>query len=823
MRTLSLISTAFAALIMLFLNGTVCAQTIWHVDADAAAGGDGLSWATAFDDLQLALAAIQAGDEVWVAEGTYTPTVPDGDRTISFSFDDFVAIGLYGGFAGWETARDQRDWQANVTVLSGDLNDDDDPATPSTYDENSYHVITARRTDQLVVLDGFTDMSGNANGPSALEQNSGGGVYVTQGHLTINQCIFDSNIGNEGAGLATVEGNPLISNCEFTSNDSTREGGGLYVEDGFATLTDCRFTGNSAEKYGGGVYTDTSETTVTNCVFTENSSDYSGGGVYTESSDTTIVNCEFTSNTSVFVGGGLFDSEGFVSLEDCRFTENASEWAGGGVFTSLSDTTIVSCEFTSNRAIIYSRAEGGGVVNISGVISIFDSSFVDNSAEYLGGAVYCLDESDATIVGCTFSRNEAFGGGAIFHGRYDLCRISFCTFDDNVAEWEGGAVDTGMHGSVIIEDSVFRSNITDSIGGALHIWTAIDVSVANCLFHANTAGATGGGLYLASETGTITGCEFEDNHAADSGGGLYNAGNATFADCVFAGNVAEMQGGGTASVSGDPLFVNCTWTENSTVNGEGGAFFNAEDEIPALVNCSIHNNSAATLGGGIYGEPSTTPLNLANSIIWSNTPDSINGAATVTYSNIEGGWPGTGNINVDPLFADSSGHLSPASPCIDAGDNSQVPIDVTEDLDGNPRFHDDPGAPDTGSGTAPLVDMGAFEYQGDSTGCVMSLDVVPNPLIAGRKARFTVSSAQPNQPTYLAYSVRGLGLTPVAPLNVTLDLRQPSQAGGMVLANGSGAAIWNLPIPGAASGREVLFQGAQVGQKSIVVGREVSR
>jgi hypothetical protein len=115
-------------------------------------------------------------------------------------------------------------------------------------------------------------------------------------------------------------------------------------------------------------------------------------------------------------------------------------------------------------------------------------------------------------------------------------------------------------------------------------------------------------------------------------------------------------------------------------------------------------------------------------------------SVTVAHSDIEGGqqgaWVGNcsltweeGNIDADPLFADPDGpdvdpgtwedndhHLSAGSPCIDAADNNAVPPGVTTDLDGNPRFVDDPGTPDCPHapgtcGTPPIVDMGAYEHQ----------------------------------------------------------------------------------------------------------------
>ncbi len=106
--------------------------------------------------------------------------------------------------------------------------------------------------------------------------------------------------------------------------------------------------------------------------------------------------------------------------------------------------------------------------------------------------------------------------------------------------------------------------------------------------------------------------------------------------------------------------------------------------------------------------------------MWGNIPDEIGGSQgtyVLTYSDVQGGWPGIGNIDADPLFVDpDSGdfRLMPGSPCNDAGDNTAVPVGITTDLDGNPRFVDDLGTIDTGNGDPPIVDRGAYEFQGTS-------------------------------------------------------------------------------------------------------------
>ncbi|MHC4770157.1 MAG: choice-of-anchor Q domain-containing protein, partial [Planctomycetota bacterium] len=84
---------------------------------------------------------------------------------------------------------------------------------------------------------------------------------------------------------------------------------------------------------------------------------------------------------------------------------------------------------------------------------------------------------------------------------------------------------------------------------------------------------------------------------------------------------------------------------------------------------------------------------------------------TVEYSDVQGGYAGPGNIDADPLFADADGRLGPGSPCIDAASNPAVPVGIEVDLDGNPRFVDDPCREDTGLGDLPIVDMGAYEFQ----------------------------------------------------------------------------------------------------------------
>ena len=142
--------------------------------------------------------------------------------------------------------------------------------------------------------------------------------------------------------------------------------------------------------------------------------------------------------------------------------------------------------------------------------------------------------------------------------------------------------------------------------------------------------------------------------------------------------------------------------------------YSLNTSVPTLTNCTLSGNFAGVEGGGLFATGSSSSF-LLNCIVWGNTGGALGGPGTFTvaYSNIEGGSTGAGNTDTDPLFVDAAGgnlRLSIGSPCIDAADNTAVPLGVTTDLDGNPRFVDDPATADTGIGTPPIVDMGAYEF-----------------------------------------------------------------------------------------------------------------
>ncbi len=247
-------------------------------------------------------------------------------------------------------------------------------------------------------------------------------------------------------------------------------------------------------------------------------------------------------------------------------------------------------------------------------------------------------------------------------------------------------------------------------------------TLINCTFSGNVVGDDGGGIFNYYSNPVLTGCRFLGNLADGYGGGFAEwGGTSTLTDCSFIGNTVPTfgsMGGGLAVMwQGRPKVTNGLFASNTAPVGGGIASWSGSVTV---TNCTVAANRATTGIGGVYGAATVT-----NSVAWGNTDPctacaienkQISVMASVNHSNIEG-WSGLragiGNVGTDPLFVDLAGgdyHVASGSPCVDAADNSAVPAGVITDLDGRPRFLDDPNVVDTGAGVAPIVDMGAYEF-----------------------------------------------------------------------------------------------------------------
>lgn len=220
---------------------------------------------------------------------------------------------MFGGFAGFETAVDQRDWKSNSTILSGEIG-------THSIDDNSYTVVYTKNVSAATVLDGFVITGGTANGTGSKGDISrcGAGWF---------------NDGTDG------ESSPTILNCLFTQNYG-RDGAALYncAKNGTTnpTIQNCRFTYNRADLDGGAIYNDGSNgicsPMIESCVFEQNEATY-GAGVLNVASQgeakPIIVNCDFVKNISYIRGGSIYnnrDDNGSSEpiVQNCRFADNVS-------------------------------------------------------------------------------------------------------------------------------------------------------------------------------------------------------------------------------------------------------------------------------------------------------------------------------------------------------------------------------------------------------------------------------------------------------------------------------------------------------------------
>ena len=238
--------------------------------------------------------------------------------------------------------------------------------------------------------------------------------------------------------------------------------------------------------------------------------------------------------------------------------------------------------------------------------------------------------------------------------------------------------------NAVFENLIVTDNST-AAGGGISIWRVSGPTLSNLIIQENTSEYYGGGLMIFTAVASVTDVTVSGNNCSTD----------------------ESYGGGIIINNSEVTLTNVTVTDNTASFG-GGIFI--LDTDAALINLTVRGNTATALGGGLFVGPNTNPM-LTNSIIWGNDPTQIQGfgTPTITYSDIQGGWEGDGNIDTDPLFVDADNGdytLQQESPCIDAG---------TADIDGD-------GNEDITNyfGTAP--DMGAYEFYIAITGLQYTIE-----------------------------------------------------------------------------------------------------
>ena len=369
------------------------ANAIIYVNANATGANNGTSWEDAYTDLQDAIAVSEATDQIWTAAGTYQPTAGT-NRTISFVLPEGVR--LYGGFAGVETSLEQRDVEANVTELSGDIGTLDDNT------DNSYVVVDISGTSDSI-LDGFVITDAYNDQRSS---NIGGGILSRDGSATLANLTISDNIAGDGAGIAANSSELQISNVVLSNNSVIRDGGGYYSRNGNSTLSDVTFISNSAGDRGGAIYYNNSNDVFTNIEFNSNRAE-SGGAVFNSSRDLELSDSSFFNNSATEDGGAIFNtSNGNPNLTNLNFVSNTAINDGGAIFNDGGSPVIIDAVFADNIA-----NSSGGAFYSSGNHTVANSLFTGNVG-FFGGAIFSSDNS-STVVNSTFSDNTGRNSGAL--------------------------------------------------------------------------------------------------------------------------------------------------------------------------------------------------------------------------------------------------------------------------------------------------------------------------------------------------------------------------------------------------------------------------
>jgi len=415
--------------------------------------------------------------------------------------------------------------------------------------------------------------------------------------------------------------------------------------------------------------------------------------------------------------GGAIQNRGNLTVENCMFTDNTGDY--GAVITNRGDhvtvprAVIINSHFENNT--ITTGTSGGALYNYVAEMMVEGCTFINNSANNMGGAIYSYYEGSLTVRDSTFIRNSAENSGGAIHTEHGTARVTDSVFTENSAS-AGGAVFSCARSDLVVNGSSFRSNHAVT-GGA--IWSAGNITVTGSSF-SDTADTFGGSLFLAQcdtgDTAYISGSVFNGS-SARYGGAISADGsmnlffflvNSTFTGntawyggalflqyviahvegCSFHANRAEEHAGAIRNNYGNLTVRNSTFTDNSAYYGAGAVgslFANLAD----IGNSTFTGNRAETwhLGSAVLSYYTRTLVNFCRIV---NNPDADVYCEAGEGVDARYNWWGSNNPDFQELTAGDVTHdpwmiltvwADPAS--VNASGTSPITADLRRDSDGN--------------------------------------------------------------------------------------------------------------------------------------------
>ena len=326
--------------ICISLSWTLSAQgAVWYVGKNNQGGKAGVSWGTAFNTIQEGVdAAFNAGGgDVWVRAAIY-----DEQRSLDPAGALIMRenVHLYGGFAGHEVNRKQRDWRSNETTIDG---------SRARGEAAAYHVVIGSSNS---TLDGFIVTGGAAYGDPA---------YNDPPVNTPERC---------GGGMYNSGSSPSVSNCTFANNTAYKAGAGIYNCNGACpNIRNCVFEDNLGDEHGGGIGNRSSSPLISGCMFLDNQAHSGGAGIHNDTeASPQIINCVFALNSGYGGGGGILNEFGSNPLVvNCVFADNSSTNWGGAISNVASSPTVINCILWGNAPDEIQSSDGNPVVTHSDV------------------------------------------------------------------------------------------------------------------------------------------------------------------------------------------------------------------------------------------------------------------------------------------------------------------------------------------------------------------------------------------------------------------------------------------------------------------------
>ena len=347
-------------------------------------------------------------------------------------------------------------------------------------------------------------------------------------------------------------------------------------------------------------------------------------------------------------------------------------------FTIQNSTTGITCQGNPNLSYLKIQDHSNNGILFNGSEASLSHITLTRNGRGIEGT-----DSELYFYDIVIDQNNTAGNGAGLNLIGCLAVLDSVEITDNVSTNGFGG---GMYinsSTITLSRSKIERNRSDNFdGGGIYFTTNSSITMENVSVSENQANEFGGGLYIGRDINSsflASNISITSNECNEYGAGIYIRGvnDFTLSESRIGGNAAIRRGGGIYCWDAHPELLNVLISDNAvtgtgTGDGGGGIYLIESNSDPTLTNVTIVNNTA-NAGGGIYRYDLDCEPTLVNTIIWNNIPNSYNIAngGSVTFSDIEGGFAGVGNINDDPLFLDMvSGDysLTNHSPCIDSGD-----------------------------------------------------------------------------------------------------------------------------------------------------------